>query len=615
MLRRLFVIIFFGFAFLPLISTVSAKGDFATSLIANYKVLPSGQTVVENKVSIKNNVTEKYVSKFDFDITNSTPTNLRVLNEEGKAIDFTTSQDSGSTLVHIEFVPAVVGKDEINTFYVVYELSSVANLSGKVWELIIPKIASDSTFDTYTLNLFVPTAFGDLAFMSPNPTSSEATNGFREYSFSKSVLGETSVNAAFGEFQSYTFDLTYHLENPLYRASSTTIALPPDTAFQHIGYTKLEPKPDSVTVDQDGNWLAEYNLEPRQRVDVIAQGDVKLFPRAVTFFPTPTANLASNTKPTEFWQSDNSQISALAANLGSPEEIYNYVARTLKYDPDRVAPNVTRRGALDALANPESAICMEFTDTFIALARAAGIPAREVNGFAYTDNPALQPVGLVADVLHSWPEYWDATNNLWVPIDPTWGATSGSDYFSKLDLKHITFVIHGQDDSYPYPAGSYKLGAQPQKDVFVSLGANTKETTGTPEIVSKVKLITPVTPTFISTTITNTTPYAIYNSVAKVFLDDTEYQNEPIAMLPPFASHTFESKIPASFLGRNTPERIHIDYAGTSIDVPSFKTKIVVANLVILFSVATLVVGGILLTTKRSKHGDTHDSQIPSDQS
>ena len=94
---------------------------------------------------------------------------------------------------------------------------------------------------------------------------------------------------------------------------------------------------------------------------------------------------------------------------------------------------------------------MEFTDLFITIARSAGIPAREVNGFAYTENPDIQPLSLVNDVLHAWPEYYDSEKGVWIPVDPTWGSTTGGvDYFSKLDLRHFTFVVHGKDSTKPY---------------------------------------------------------------------------------------------------------------------------------------------------------------------
>jgi len=103
--------------------------------------------------------------------------------------------------------------------------------------------------------------------------------------------------------------------------------------------------------------------------------------------------------------------------------------------------------------------CMEFTDTFIALARSMGIPAREINGYAYSKDPEKNPINISineGDRLHAWPEFYDP-NFGWVQIDPTWGNTSGIDYFSKLDLNHIVLVTKGIDSKYPIAAGFNKI--------------------------------------------------------------------------------------------------------------------------------------------------------------
>jgi hypothetical protein len=85
------------------------------------------------------------------------------------------------------------------------------------------------------------------------------------------------------------------------------------------------------------------------------------------------------------------------------------------------------------------------------------IPAREINGYGYTKNRAVQPQNTTTDTLHAWPEYWSDTEKNWISVDPTWGNTTGGvDYFNKLDFSHITFVRHGLEDSYPLPAGAYK---------------------------------------------------------------------------------------------------------------------------------------------------------------
>ncbi len=130
-------------------------------------------------------------------------------------------------------------------------------------------------------------------------------------------------------------------------------------------------------------------------------------------------------------------------------------------------------GTLKALNNSNSAVCLEFTDLFIALARASGIPAREVDGYAYTNNSSERPLSFVKDILHAWPEYYDFDRKAWIMVDPTWGNTTGGiDYFNTLDFDHIAFVVKGLNSSYPVPAGGYKLADSNTntKDVSIKIG-------------------------------------------------------------------------------------------------------------------------------------------------
>ena len=115
---------------------------------------------------------------------------------------------------------------------------------------------------------------------------------------------------------------------------------------------------------------------------------------------------------------------------------------------------------------------MEFTDLFIALVRAAGIPARELDGYAHTSNTALRPLTLTKDILHAWPEYWDDRRG-WVMVDPTWeNTTGGVDYFNKFDLNHFVFAVKGSSSEMPVPAGSYKFSGEDSDDVRVVLSGN-----------------------------------------------------------------------------------------------------------------------------------------------
>jgi len=57
--------------------------------------------------------------------------------------------------------------------------------------------------------------------------------------------------------------------------------------------------------------------------------------------------------------------------------------------------------------------CTEYTQLFLALARAATIPARRVIGLAYTEYRGRPAFGY-----HAWAEV--AIDGRWVPVDPTW---------------------------------------------------------------------------------------------------------------------------------------------------------------------------------------------------
>ncbi len=146
-------------------------------------------------------------------------------------------------------------------------------------------------------------------------------------------------------------------------------------------------------------------------------------------------------------------------------DIYSYVTGNLKYNYKRVVKGNQRLGASKILNSPDQAVCTEFTDLFIALAREKGIWAREIEGYGFSSDPNLRPLSLISDVLHAWPEYYDQVKNIWVPVDPTWENTSGIDYFSSFDLNHIVFAIHGKQSDYPLPAGMYKT--EDSKDIQI----------------------------------------------------------------------------------------------------------------------------------------------------
>lgn len=450
------------FVYFLIITPVVAASAFDADYDVDYSIAPSGVTIVTQKVTLTNKETNVYPKEYSVAIDSEKIKNI-IARDTAGLITPTISQKDGKTTIGLSFNDQIVGVGKQTSFTLRYENLDIAQKNGSIWEIYVPGVADDETLQNYTVSLNVPSTFGTLAYRTPAPADGRHWN--------KTQMVHGGIAAAYGSSQTFALRLGYFLQNPRLTPIKEDIALPPDTAYQKIIVQSLEPKPITVGRDQDGNWLATYELSGGQKVKI----EAKLL-ASLTLAPKKEwkdAVLAeAYTKPLQYWESQDPAIRRLAEKYTTPQAIYQYVVNTLSYNYDRVGQNPVRRGAAAALVTPKEAICMEFTDLFVAMARAAGIPAREVVGFAYTTNARLRPLSLVADVLHAWPEYYDKEKQLWVPVDPTWGNTTGGvDYFTKLDFNHIAFAIHGMASNYPYPAGAYKEENKQGKDVEVTFAS------------------------------------------------------------------------------------------------------------------------------------------------
>ncbi len=459
-----------------LVPVALAAGEIETAYDFRYQVNPDGLVNVSQKISLTNKISAVYASQYSFTLPITAVKNIKAFDGEGPCRT-EIKQENNSTSVTIYFNQQVVGSGKTLTFNLDFDSLETARKDGEVWEIVIPKIANLGESDDYNLTLAVPNSFGNPAFIRPEPIEEKEENGFKVYRFVKSQNISGGVLATFGPFQTFDFTLFYHLQNPSLSLGETEIALPPDTAFQQISYQKIEPEPINIRVDEDGNWLATYQLKAKEKIDVVVTGQVRILAKPQPDFPLPDSqNLEKNLQADVFWETNDPQIKKLASELKTPRAIYNFVVETLDYNFERVKEEPERLGAVQALANPDQAICMEFTDLFVTLARAAGIPARAVDGFAYTDDSRLRPLSLMIDVLHVWPEYYNVEKKTWIPADPTWGKTTGGiDYFSQTDLRHFAFAIHGENSQTPYPVGSYKLPGSLGKDIQVAFGGYQEE--------------------------------------------------------------------------------------------------------------------------------------------
>ena len=447
-------------------SKAFAASNFSTDYDIKYKVFENENTHVEINITLINQTSTFYASSYKIQVGFADIQNVQAFDPDGNILSKVTKDNEGET-VEVNFNRRVTGIGNKLNFNISFDTRQVGQKLGNTWEVNIPGFSTGSDYSTLNVQVAVPQIFGKASYIKPQIKNLSQKGD--TYTFTKEQLGKSGISMAFGDNQIYKFNLTYHLQNKNLFPIRTEIALPPNTNYQNVQIENIDPRPTNVRVDNDGNWLAEYSLPPGKKMDVETKGKIKisLSPKKET---ETDQKLSNYLKEKNYWQVSDKKIKSLAESLKTPEAIYNYSVSHLKYDYSRVTSNKPRVGALSLIDDSSSAVCLEFTDLFVSLARAAGIPAREIDGYAYTQNSRQRPLSLVKDILHAWPEYYDKDLKTWVMVDPTWANTTGGiDYFNVLDFDHIAFVIKGENSEYPIPAGGYKLpGNEGEKDVNIS---------------------------------------------------------------------------------------------------------------------------------------------------
>jgi len=135
------------------------------------------------------------------------------------------------------------------------------------------------------------------------------------------------------------------------------------------------------------------------------------------------------TQPEKLIESTNTDIISTAKNIVSnttnPYEkvskIYSFVVTHLRY-----VAQEEEKGAYWALKNGIGD-CSEYSYLFVALCRAAGIPAKIQAGFAFHTINEILSDG------HMWAEYY-IENYGWIPLDATWRL------FSTIDCTHFSSI-------------------------------------------------------------------------------------------------------------------------------------------------------------------------------
>lgn len=316
------------------------------------------------------------------------------------------------------------------------------------------------------------------------------------------LLVVPTVRAEAEEAAVYTFTINYDVQNTgSYTAHNVKARI---FLFDNLmtEWADQQVMSESITVDgravshnnltiyeEDDNRWAEVslgNMDSGESKTISVVQTIKV--TSVRFSINPSSvgtsissDLLQYTQPVaSLWESDDSSISALATSLTEnttnlyykARQIFDWVVENLTYEKQ-----TAEHDALWMFQNKKGD-CSDFSNLYIALARAAGIPAKAVSGNAYSSLYALTGSQTDINVVgHAWiliylPDYG------WVPADGVWPLGQGS--FGDVDYSHIvgattggTEVVKSSGVVWPGPGvirefWSYYTGQSTQVDATSS---------------------------------------------------------------------------------------------------------------------------------------------------
>jgi transglutaminase-like putative cysteine protease len=213
--------------------------------------------------------------------------------------------------------------------------------------------------------------------------------------------------------------------------------------YQSVRSMQVRPDGYRRITDEYGNQYAEFDLsdmapgatvsiefEYRVAVHELAYELADCIGEVPTFFTRPELHVESN----------NVQIIDLAGELSEGKgtaceqvrAFYDYVGNRLVY-----SYNGADWGA-QATLGEMGADCTEYSSLMMALSRAAGIPARYLEGLWAPGRTAQDQ----ARTEHAWLEVY-LPGVGWTPMDPTLGRSSVSreEYFAHLPPDHIIVTV------------------------------------------------------------------------------------------------------------------------------------------------------------------------------
>ncbi len=386
-----------------------------------------------------------------------------------------------------------VTKWNTETYTISYKTHELVDKNGNITNLYVPGLPKDTKYidNDEKLNLSTKYSFVTLvsipknlpleSFMYPiGAFKKSETDKRRVYEIgSDDRIGETSW-IQLGTSQYYYFKLVQKtvktdslvpVEVNKYTDLASTnvyeIPLPKENqeTNQKVLISRMTPEPSDINLDEEGNYIATFQVPSNIESEIIIEGYITLetnsdtksipnYPLEEYLSKISEDNLLEQyLVDGKYWQITDSKVTEVVHELLKDQvtindlihNVYKYTVDSFEYSYEKVEGDNARLGAVAALDGSQT-VCMEYSDTMIAILRSQGVPARVAIGYGNDPTGAENKIGIdtaeAQRIGHQWLEVWIPEYG-WLSVDPTWGE-SGRTYIGS-NLDHILWYTIASD--------------------------------------------------------------------------------------------------------------------------------------------------------------------------
>ncbi len=471
-------------------SKAEASGVFNITVDRTFEVDAQGQMQVTETRTIKNDTSDLYIPKdssskssvetfhilkfrigpeVDNTLLDKSVATAKILDASGNALSFEKVPEQDSYALKVKY-PRDINPGQSIIFKLQYTNYELSEKIGALYDIYIHgfdkdfKFVDGNTSVKYNTVLVIPDSLPEENLVSPEPSSKKDEGGKRSYSFSEESLVGKFVWVQLGKKQIYKFKIDQKIEPTENRKTGFKneykIVIPKDVdeaaVTQKVYYSSITPAPSYIRKDEEGNLIGGFNVDSDKELIVTVEGyaevsltDLNLKDAKILNLSDISTDMQSYLKPAEYWEVDDPKIGSKANEIkGDEKNVYKIVEKTYKFVVDSIDYSQVKRFGLNERQGAKktleggAAVCMEYADLFLTLARAQGVPARAAFGYGYDSR-----VPSDKQESHQWDEVYMPGIDKWVSVEVTWGE-SGTALIGG-DLNHFYIYNASKDPNSP----------------------------------------------------------------------------------------------------------------------------------------------------------------------